>query len=33
MRRQKMKEDEFGDWIMIVVMLMLTGYLLYVTIA
>lgn len=29
----KDKESEFSDWIMIVSMLMVTGYLLYVTIA
>ena len=33
MRRPEMKEEDFGDWMMIIVMLMLTGYLLYVTIA
>ena len=32
MRSQEMKENEFGDWVMIVSMLMVTGFLLYVTI-
>jgi hypothetical protein len=33
MRRTKMKEGELSDWVMIISMLMMTGYLLYMTIA
>ncbi len=33
MRRREMREGEFTDWVMIIGMLMFTGYLLYVTLA
>jgi hypothetical protein len=32
-RKNEMKEGEFSDWVMIIGMLMFTGYLLYVTLA
>jgi hypothetical protein len=31
--RRKMEKEEFVDWVMIVSMLLVTGYLLYMTIA